>query len=97
MECYLLIILSSLFSKHVNLHTKNNTIVHIVTLIRLPLGFGIMFLVNISKNWSNLIGVLMHITNLDMQYRKRVAIIMILNCKIPIRTYTIYYMGFRYI
>ena len=23
MECYLLIILSSLFSKHVNLHTKN--------------------------------------------------------------------------
>ena len=32
-----------------------------------------------------------------MQYKKRAAIIMILNCKIPIRTYTIYYMGFRYI
>ena len=30
-ECYLLIILYSLFSKHVNLHTKNNTIVHIAT------------------------------------------------------------------
>ena len=28
-QCYLLIILSSLFSKHVNLHTKNNTIVHV--------------------------------------------------------------------
>ena len=30
-QCYLLIIVSSLFSKHVNLHTKNNTIVHIAT------------------------------------------------------------------
>ena len=28
---FLLIILSSLFSKHVNLYTKNNTIVHIAT------------------------------------------------------------------
>ena len=58
-ECYLLLILSSLFSKHVNLHTKNNTIVHIATHM-LAMGFGIMFPVNISNNWSNLV-FLMHI------------------------------------
>ena len=40
MECYLLIIMSSLFSKHVSLHTKNNTIVHISGVFRNSYGEG---------------------------------------------------------
>ena len=53
-QCYLFLILSPLFSKHVNLHAKNNTIVHIAT--HTPaMGFRDHVSVNILKNWSNFV------------------------------------------
>ena len=57
-----LLILSSLFSKHVNLHTKNNTIVHIGIYVPRTPAIGVWDHVS-CKHLKKLeyFGVLMHI------------------------------------